>query len=293
MAKPSRVRPSPSISGSASPSSSGSRSPPPRGKRRATRIHESLVLRLDSPNSVSSAPKRESPKSDNTSGHVLKAGPKRPERKERSYLQFIKIETKKTPISTPNSSSLTRSYFDAPLDSKCFYVGALDELFVRVGTRNKLIYNADWSGADDANHYFSWPADKRWLSRWSPRAPLVAKLFKLVLPDLQGLWLKIFDVRTGTGIVGLNNAGVADSPQWPVIRWAGGEDDEYFATFNKNNTASVYETKNLNLLLDVDDVIDISWSPTEPVLAILLKAGGKQPVKALLLRIPGMQRRTQ
>uniref|UniRef100_A0A0D3C4N7 Uncharacterized protein n=1 Tax=Brassica oleracea var. oleracea TaxID=109376 RepID=A0A0D3C4N7_BRAOL len=36
------------------------------------------------------------------------------------------------------------------------------------------------------------------------------------------------------------------------------------------------------------DVVDISWSPTEPVLTILLKGHGNDPAKALLLRIPDM-----
>ncbi|KAL0738618.1 hypothetical protein Bca4012_014828 [Brassica carinata] len=71
---------------------------------------------------------------------------------ERSYLQFIKIETKKTPITTPCSSSLTRGFFDRPLDSKCFNIGTMDELFVRVGKRNKLIWNDNWSG--DCTEYF-------------------------------------------------------------------------------------------------------------------------------------------
>ncbi|KAF8110580.1 hypothetical protein N665_0081s0013 [Sinapis alba] len=107
--------------------------------------------------------------------------------------------------------------------------------------------------------------------------------------DPKGLWLKIFDVTSGKGIVGVNG-GVADSPQWPVIRWAGGKDDKYFATLNKTNTISIYETETFNPLgekpLDLDDVVDISWSPTEPLLAVLLKGRGKQPSKALLLRIP-------
>lgn len=44
------------------------------------------------------------------------------------------------------------------------------------------------------------------------------EVFKLVPPtNLQGLWLKIFDVTSGKGVVGVNR-GAADSPQWPVIR---------------------------------------------------------------------------
>ncbi|CAH8387268.1 unnamed protein product [Eruca vesicaria subsp. sativa] len=120
---------------------------------------------------------------------------------------------------------------------------------------------------------------------------LDAKVFQLVLPiNLQGLWLKIFDVKSGKGIVGVNHGGV-DSPQWPVIRWAGGKDDQFFATLNKNNTIAVYETETFSPLggnsLDLDDdVVDIAWSPTESVLAVLLKVRGQQRAKILLLQIP-------
>ncbi|KAF2534406.1 hypothetical protein F2Q70_00032427, partial [Brassica cretica] len=41
-----------------------------------------------------------------------------------------------------------------------------------------------------------------------------------------------------------------------------------------------------NAPLLLDDVIDISWSPTQALLAILLKASGKQPVKVVLLQFP-------
>lgn len=80
-----------------------------------------------------------------------------------------------------------------------------------------------------------------------------------------------------------------------MIRWARGKDDKYFATLSKNNIISLYEidTKSIRLLgekpLDLGhDVVDISWSPTEPVLTILLKGHGNDPAKALLLRIPDM-----
>ncbi|KAL0658775.1 hypothetical protein Bca4012_079360 [Brassica carinata] len=251
--------------------------------------------------------------------------------KERSYLQFIKIETKNPPTSIPCSSSLTRRFFDRPLDSKCFNVGALDQLFIRDGTLDKLLWNHNWS-VDGTVSFFRYPADKKLPSRWSPLGSFfVTSNYDVVSiwgsryytdfgrlmrfshyqveefdispgekylvtynrpdpTDPNGLWLKIFDVSTGTGIVGLNNGDVADSPQWPAIRWAGGKDDTYFATLSKSNTVSVYEARTFNLLgkspLKLDDVIDISWSPTEAVLAILLKAGGEQPLKVLLLQIP-------
>ncbi|CAN6878039.1 unnamed protein product [Brassica oleracea] len=124
----------------------------------------------------------------------------------------------------------------------------------------------------------------------SPGEKYLVTYYRPKPSDPNGLWLKIFDLRTGTAIVGLNNVDVADSPQWPLIRWAEGKDDKFFAILSKNKTVSVYQTKKFNMLgnapLLLDDVIDISWSPTQALLAILLKASGKQPVKVVLLQFP-------
>jgi len=86
---------------------------------------------------------------------------------------------------------------------------------------------------------------------------------------LQEPWLRIFDVRTGRIMAGVDGHVVDNS--WPIIRyflefplnrilntfiditslfflrWAGGKDDKYFATLIKN-TVSVYETKTFRLL---------------------------------------------
>ncbi|KAL0658288.1 hypothetical protein Bca4012_078873 [Brassica carinata] len=233
---------------------------------------------------------------------------------ERSYLQFIKIETKNTLCDLPRSSSVTRKFFDIPNWTP---------------RNDKLIWNDNWSVADGTASFFMFPADKRVPSRWSPQGTFFVtaadrnmviiwgsdfgQLFRFchyqveefdISPgekylvtyskpkpsDPNGLWLKIFDVRTGTAIVGLNNVDVADSTQWPLIRWAGGKDDKFFVILSKNKTVAVYETKKFNPLgnapLLLDDVIDISWSPTQAVLAILLKASGKQPFKVVLLQFP-------
>ncbi|ESQ30354.1 hypothetical protein EUTSA_v10012256mg [Eutrema salsugineum] len=60
----------------------------------------------------------------------------------------------------------------------------------------------------------------------------------------------------------------------------------------KNNTISVYETQTFSLLGDkpmkVDDVVDISCSPTESNLAVLKGCVKKQPAKVAFVQIPGM-----
>ncbi|KAF9591540.1 hypothetical protein IFM89_004594 [Coptis chinensis] len=72
---------------------------------------------------------------------------------------------------------------------------------------------------------------------------------------------------------------------WPVMRWAGGNNDKYFARMGKN-VISVYETETFTPIdkksLKVQNVIDFSWSPTNPIIAIFIPelGGGNQPAKA-------------
>lgn len=52
---------------------------------------------------------------------------------------------------------------------QCFNVGvgALDQLFIRDGTLDKLIWNDNWS-VDETVSFFRYLADKKLPSRWSP-----------------------------------------------------------------------------------------------------------------------------
>lgn len=67
-------------------------------------------------------------------------------------------------------------------------------------------------------------------------------------------------------------------------RWGGGKDDKYFAKIGKN-MISVYETETFSLVdkksLKVENVMDFSWSPTDPILALFVPelAGGNQPAR--------------
>ncbi|KAF9599226.1 hypothetical protein IFM89_036352 [Coptis chinensis] len=107
--------------------------------------------------------------------------------------------------------------------------------------------------------------------------------------------LNIFDVRTGkvmrkfegsaNDIVTGGQSGVS----WPVMRWAGGNNDKYFARMGKN-VISVYETETFTLIdkksLKVQNVIDFSWSPIDPIIAFFVPelGGGNQPAKDMLNR---------
>lgn len=67
-------------------------------------------------------------------------------------------------------------------------------------------------------------------------------------------------------------------------RWGGGKDDKYFARIGKN-IISVYESETFTLIdkksLRVENVMDFSWSPTDPILALFVPelGGGNQPAR--------------
>lgn len=69
-----------------------------------------------------------------------------------------------------------------------------------------------------------------------------------------------------------------------ICRWGGGKDDKYFARIGKN-VISVYETDTFTLIdkksIKVENVMDISWSPTDPILALFVPelGGGNQPAR--------------
>ena len=75
-----------------------------------------------------------------------------------------------------------------------------------------------------------------------------------------------------------------------VSRWAGGKEDKYFGRIGKN-AINVYETDTMTLLdkksLKVDNVMDFSWSPTDPILSLFVPegGGGNQPAKVSLVQI--------
>ncbi|KAK8445414.1 hypothetical protein SEVIR_9G321100v4 [Setaria viridis] len=95
--------------------------------------------------------------------------------------------------------------------------------------------------------------------------------------DTHRVVLNIFDVRTGK-----------------VMRDFKGSDDKYFARLGKN-IISVYETDTFSLLdkksLKVENVVDFSWSPTDPIISLFVPemGGGNQPARVSLVQIPGKE----
>lgn len=85
------------------------------------------------------------------------------------------------------------------------------------------------------------------------------------------LWLKLFILVSCMSIT-------------VICRWGGGKEDKYFARIGKS-VISVYETDTFTLIdkksIKVENVMDISWSPTDPILALFVPelGGGNQPAR--------------
>ncbi|ERN17444.1 hypothetical protein AMTRI_Chr02g258200 [Amborella trichopoda] len=121
--------------------------------------------------------------------------------------------------------------------------------------------------------------------------------------DSQKVALVIFDVRTGKVLrefkgsaddFATGGTGGVSGVSWPVFRWSGGREDKYFARIGKN-AISVYETETFSLLdkksIKVENVMDFSWSPTDPILVLFVPegGGGNQPARVSLVQIPGRE----
>ncbi|CAN6582289.1 unnamed protein product [Malus baccata var. baccata] len=121
--------------------------------------------------------------------------------------------------------------------------------------------------------------------------------------DANRVVINIFDVRTGKVMrdfkgspddFAIGGAGGVAGVSWPVFKWAGGKDDKYFARMGKN-VISVYETETFSLVdkksMKVENVMDFSWSPTDPILALFVPelGGGNQPARVSLVQIPAKE----
>ncbi|XP_060969276.1 eukaryotic translation initiation factor 3 subunit B-like isoform X3 [Cannabis sativa] len=95
------------------------------------------------------------------------------------------------------------------------------------------------------------------------------------------------DFKGTTDEFAIAGSGGVSGVSWPVFKWGGGKEDKYFARLGKN-LISVYETENFFLLdkksLKVENVMDFSWSPTDPILALFVPelGGGNEPARVSL-----------
>ncbi|CAL5382545.1 unnamed protein product [Camellia sinensis] len=120
--------------------------------------------------------------------------------------------------------------------------------------------------------------------------------------DTHMVVLNIFDVRTGKVMrdfkgnadeFAVGGTGGVIGVSWPVFRWSG-KDDKYFARIGKN-AISVYESEMFSLIdkksINLENVVDLSWSPTDPILALFVPehGGGNHPAKVSLIQIPSKE----
>ncbi|EEF46838.1 Eukaryotic translation initiation factor 3 subunit, putative [Ricinus communis] len=125
--------------------------------------------------------------------------------------------------------------------------------------------------------------------------------------DANRIVINIFDVRTGKVMrdfkgsadeFAIGGTGGVAGVSWPIFRWGGGKDDKYFARMGKN-MISVYETETFSLIdkksMKVENIMDFSWSPTDPILALFVPelAGGNQPARVSLVQIPSKEEMRQ
>lgn len=121
--------------------------------------------------------------------------------------------------------------------------------------------------------------------------------------DANRVVINIFDVRTGKVMrdfkgsaddFAIGGTGGVTGVSWPVFKWSGGKDDKYFARMGKN-VLSVYETETFSLVdkksLKVENIMDFSWSPTDPIISLFVPetGGGNQPARVSLVQIPSKE----
>nr|P56821.1 RecName: Full=Eukaryotic translation initiation factor 3 subunit B; Short=eIF3b; AltName: Full=eIF-3-eta; AltName: Full=eIF3 p110 [Nicotiana tabacum]CAA72721.1 PRT1 protein [Nicotiana tabacum] len=119
--------------------------------------------------------------------------------------------------------------------------------------------------------------------------------------DSHAVVLNISDVRTGKVMrdfqgsadeFAVGGTGGVTGVSWPVFRWSGGKQDKYFARIGKN-VISVYETETFSLIdkksIKVENVMDFSWSPADPILALFVPECGNQPARVSLVQIPSKE----
>ncbi|KAK4410947.1 Eukaryotic translation initiation factor 3 subunit B [Sesamum angolense] len=127
--------------------------------------------------------------------------------------------------------------------------------------------------------------------------------------DTHRVVINIFDVRTGKvmrdfkgsadefatgGTGGVRIFVLSNGLKLFYFQMGGGKDDKYFARIGKN-VISVYETETFTLIdkksIKVENVVDFSWSPTDPILALFVPelGGGNQPARVSLVQIPSKE----
>ncbi|KAF2313046.1 hypothetical protein GH714_008883 [Hevea brasiliensis] len=155
---------------------------------------------------------------------------------------------------------------------------------------------AVWGGASTFNRLMRYAHPQVKLIDFSPGekylVTYIAMNQAILVMQITGKVMR--DFRGSADEFAIGGTGGVAGVSWPIFRWGGGKDDKYFAKIGKN-MISVYETEIFSLIdkksLKVENVMDFSWSPTDPILALFVPelAGGNQPARVSLVQIPSKE----
>ncbi|PAA71608.1 hypothetical protein BOX15_Mlig024115g1 [Macrostomum lignano] len=97
--------------------------------------------------------------------------------------------------------------------------------------------------------------------------------------------IKMFEVDTGKMKRSFLHEQAA---KWPVFKWS--HKGEFFARVQTGKALQVFETPSFSLLdkksISVQDVQDLSWSPTDNILAYWIAETDNQPARVILMTMP-------
>lgn len=97
--------------------------------------------------------------------------------------------------------------------------------------------------------------------------------------------IKMFDIGTGQ----MKRSFLHEqSAKWPVFKWS--HKGEFFARVQPGKALQVYETPDFGLLdkksITVQDVQDLTWSPSDNILAYWIAETDNQPARVILMSMP-------
>jgi translation initiation factor 3 subunit B len=132
--------------------------------------------------------------------------------------------------------------------------------------------------------------NEEYVVSWAPASPQSHRLDRETFSTL-----RLFCTRNGLLLHEFNVMGDEFDKfrmNWPLIKWAGGSNDQYFAKLSAHgNGIDVYQLPDMRLLdgisIKMDNVQEFSWSPSAPIIAAYQRESENHPARIILLNIPG------
>ncbi|KAE8716893.1 Eukaryotic translation initiation factor 3 subunit B [Hibiscus syriacus] len=181
---------------------------------------------------------------------------------------------------------------------------ARDQFVIRAGTDTEVLWNDARQSKTELVYKRTYWTES--FVQWSPMGTYLAtvhrqgaavwggantfnRLMRYAHPQV-----KLIDFSPGEKFLVTYSSHEPSNPRDANVRWGGGKEDKYFAKLGKN-MISIYETETFSLIdkksLKVENVVDFSWSPTDPIIALFVPelGGGNQPARVSLVQIPGKE----